>query len=214
MDRSPVSAPLTLTAYAARRGCSVKSVSRAVATGRLVDSVGRDEHDRPTIIDPELADREWEENTRGRSSPVVASERRDTPTQQSGGGNHGEPVVSAGANPAPDTERARRGGRPDLPDGVPAYNVSQAVRAHAAARREIAQADLAELELASTRGRLVDSAAARADVQQAYSLVKTRLMRVPSATAQQLPDLAARVVPVVEALITEALAELADGRPE
>lgn len=70
-------------------------------------------------------------------------------------------------------------------------------------------ADLAELELAERRGSVVDADEARADVIAAYSLVKTRLLGVPSRLAQRVPDLAAKVVPVVDELIREALEELA-----
>jgi phage terminase Nu1 subunit (DNA packaging protein) len=59
---------------------------------------------------------------------------------------------------------------------------------------------------------MVSAGTARADVIAAYSLVKTRLLAVPSAVGQRLPDLALVVVPVVEELVREALAELAvDG---
>lgn len=201
-------APLTLTAYAKRRGVSVKSVSRAIAAGRLVASVGRDHLGRPTIVDTDLADREWDANTQRRSDPpVVASERQGTPARQSGDGSPGEPVVRAGSNPAPDT--APRAPVDDLPPGVLPLNTSRAIRAHALARRDTAHANLAELELARERGRLVDADAARADVEQAYSLVKTRLLRVPSDLAQRLPHLAAEVVPVLEELQRQALEELA-----
>lgn len=199
---------MTLTTYAARRGCSVKSVSRAIAAGRLVQCVGRDDRGRPTIADPDLADREWDANTQRR--PEYTSTRQGTPDQQSGDGTPGQPVAWAGANPAPDTTgRPRPPLADDTPAGVPSLNASRAVRAHALARRDTAHADLAELELAAKRGRLVDADAARADVEQAYSLVKTRLLRVPSDLAQRLPHLASEVVPVLEELQRAALEELA-----
>jgi hypothetical protein len=93
--------------------------------------------------------------------------------------------------------------------GIPDLNTSRALRAAAAARRETALADLAELDVAERRGQVVDVDEARADVIAAYSVVKTRLLGVPSRVAQRLPDVAARVVPVVDELIREALEELA-----
>ncbi len=57
---------MSLAAYAKRRGVSSVAVSKAVSTGRLTQSVVRDERGAPKIGDPELADREWEENTRPR----------------------------------------------------------------------------------------------------------------------------------------------------
>ncbi|MGN6109185.1 MAG: hypothetical protein ACTHU0_29030 [Kofleriaceae bacterium] len=57
---------LSLTAYAKRRGVSTVAVSKAIAAGRLTESVVRDDRGKPKIADPELADREWEANTRPR----------------------------------------------------------------------------------------------------------------------------------------------------
>jgi phage terminase Nu1 subunit (DNA packaging protein) len=94
-------------------------------------------------------------------------------------------------------------------------NVSQAVRAAASARREAAQAELAELELAERRGAVVPADEARDGVIAAYSMVKTRILGVPVAVGQRLPDLAGRVVPVVDELLRAALEELsADGRAQ
>lgn len=199
-----MTAPLTLTAYAKLRGVSVKSVSIAVRDRRLVASVGRDEQNRPTIVDPELADREWEANTRRAAAPRAAPDLALAARL----------AAAAAARPAP--EPTAQPQIIDLRDPrglVPAFNVSRDLRAAAAARREAAAADLAELELAAKRGKLVDADQARADVVNRYSLVKTRLLAVPTALGQRLPDLAARVVPVVDELLREALKELsADGR--
>lgn len=198
--------PLTLTAYAKRRGCSVKSVSLAIKVGRLVGCVGRDEHKRPTILDAELADREWSANTRHNSG-------QGTPAWKSGDENSSKLVVSAGSNPAPDTTPPAGSGMRELPGGVPDYNTSRAVRAAAAARRESHLADMAELELASKRGRLVDADEATADFVNHISNAKTRLLAIPSAVGQRFPEFAASVVPVVEDLLRAALEELAvDGR--
>jgi len=189
--------PLTLTAYAKRRGCSVKSVSLAIKVGRLVGCVGRDEHNRPTIVDAELADREWSVNTRQRTD-VQTSARQNVPPPA---GPPHDPL------PAP-TAAAPRGRLAELPDGVPAYNVSQAVRAQAAARRECAQADLAELELAAKRGQLVDGDAIRAAMFARISMAKTRLLGVPTLIGQDAPDIAPRVVPLIERRIRDAIEEL------
>ena len=205
--------PLTLTAYAALRGCSVKSVSRAIATGRLVASVGRTDRNQPVILDPELADREWAANTRQRAdgqAPVVAFARQGTPSpKQSDGANARERTVDAGASPAPDTTYHSA----SPPGAIPDLNTSRQIREAALARRDTAHADLAELELARERGRLVDAKEADAGYEEHIARAKTRLLGVPAQLGQRLPDLALRVVPVAKELIREALAELAlDGR--
>lgn len=215
---------LTLTAYAARRGCSVKSVSRAIAAGRLVASVGRDDRGRPTIADPELADREWDANTQRPTSWVEQRVDRQGISQTPGesDGESDEDLKARVRRSLDDPELGRRAAEvvattvrahpvDDLPPGIPPLNTSRAIRAHALARRDTAHADLAELELAAKRGRLVDADAARADVEQAYTLAKMRLLRVPSDLAQRLPHLAAEVVPVLEELQRQALEELAAG---
>jgi phage terminase Nu1 subunit (DNA packaging protein) len=161
------SKPMSLRAYAKRRvpPVSPEAVSKAIADGRLRESVVRDDRGVPKIQDAELADREWTANTRVQSAP------------------------------SDDAQAA-------------ALLASRATREAAEARRAEAQAELAEIELDEKRGRLIDRDEARADVIKAFSLTKTRLLAVPSQVGQELADLAAKVVPVVEKLIREALEEL------
>lgn len=186
---------MTLTAYAARRGVSVKAVSKAVAAGRLVESVTRTAQG-PRIADPELADREWAQNTRALTGP------RKGPREYPVEGPIEVPVVPVARGPS------REG-----PSAEPGIRTSQALRAAAAARRETALADMAEMELAERRGRLVSADEARAGVIQAYSLVKTKLLGVPAALGQRAPHLAA-AAPFVDELIREALEELAEGEAQ
>lgn len=184
--------PLTLTAYAKRRGVSTVSVSKAVARGRLVASVGRNDRGQPTIIDPDLADREWAANTRHRIDATASAV---------------DPVTAQSETAA---ATAPRGYRAVLPDGVQDYNTSRAVHARASARRHEAQADLAEMDLAKRRGQLIEIADARAEVIAKFTLLRTRLLGVPSRVAQHFPHLAAEIVPAIEQVIHEALEELAD----
>lgn len=55
--------PISLRAYAKRRGVSPEAVSKAIESGRLSASITR-VRGAPKIADPELADREWDGNTR------------------------------------------------------------------------------------------------------------------------------------------------------
>ena len=55
---------MTLRQYGAHRGMNHESVRKAIIEGRLVQSVKR--KGRMYDIDPELADKEWEENTDSR----------------------------------------------------------------------------------------------------------------------------------------------------
>ena len=200
------SQPLSLTAYAKRRGVSAVAVSKAVKRGRLRESVVTVDG-QPKIADPELADREWAENTRQRGDQATRPDvEAATPEPEAPKPERPEPVRPS------QSDGAVRQRRPaGLPDSVPPFNVSQAVRAQAAARREAAAADRAELELAQRRGELVDVASVRAEVIARYSLVKTKLLGVPSDLAQRLPHLATEVVPMAKALIRKALEELVTG---
>jgi phage terminase Nu1 subunit (DNA packaging protein) len=63
--------PLSLRAYARRRGCSAEAVSKAIESGRLVKSVVR-VRGAPKIGDPDLADAEWSAATDRTRSPVDA----------------------------------------------------------------------------------------------------------------------------------------------
>ena len=164
---------MSLASYAKRRGVSTAAVSKAVATGRLTDSVVRDPLGAPKIGDPDLADIEWCANTRPRS-------------------DH------------PSTAPVRPADR-DVPD----YMVSRARREAAAARREVAQAEMAEIELAERKASLVPIADARANMIDKFTLVKTRILGVPARVAQRMPHVAAEAVPVIDELLREALEELA-----
>ncbi len=202
-DKPP---PLSLRAYAKRVGVSVEAVSKAVTSGRLSASVVRDERGAPKIGDVELADREWAANTRPRVDypPVAPPPDAAAPPPK--------------PSPKPDAaSRARARPAPTSPQpigDVPDYNVSRAMREAHAARREAAMADRAELEVAEMRGDLVSVDAARADVTDIFKRLRTKLLALPSRTAQRLPSLAHQIVPVLDELIREALVELDEEADE
>lgn len=91
------------------------------------------------------------------------------------------------------------------------YLANRTRREGAAARRETAQAELAELELGERKGELIAIEQARRDVMEKFTLVRTRLLGVPSRFAQRAPHLAAEAVPMMDELLREALDELSDG---
>lgn len=162
--------PMSLRAYASRRGVSAEAVSKAITAGRLRQSVVMVDG-IPKIGDPDIADREWEINTR------------------------------------PQADRARS---TPMPDGVPDYNVSRALREAAAARRETALADLAEIEVAEKHKELIPVEEAKRDVMAKFATVRTRILGVPTRLAQRMPALASQAVPLLEEFLREALEDLAD----
>jgi hypothetical protein len=218
--------PMTLTAYATRRGVSVKAVSKAVAAGRLAGSVVRDKHGAPKIGDPELADLEWSAKTRASidradhppSDPAaqpaeIVPRPRPAPIQRA------PAAITPRATPSYASPPAAIAAPAPAP-GVPDYHESRARKEAAAARREAALADVAELDAAERKGELVPVVDARDEVIAAYTIARTRLLGVPSRLAQRLPHLAGEVVPVLDDLLREALEELsvdeerADGDAE
>jgi hypothetical protein len=92
---------------------------------------------------------------------------------------------------------------------APDYHESRALRESHAARREAALADLAEIDLGERRAELVPADDARSYMINKFTVVKTRMLGVPSLMAQRLPDLAEQIVPVLESLVREVLEELA-----
>lgn len=70
--------PLSFLAYAKRRGVSSEAVRKAHSDGRLRESVVM-VNGKPKIRDPEVADREWDANTRPRADRPAAGRRPQSP---------------------------------------------------------------------------------------------------------------------------------------
>lgn len=79
-------------------------------------------------------------------------------------------------------------------------------------RKESALADLAEIKLAERRGQVVDADEVGNEWASQVIAVKTKLLGVSTRLQQQVPDVSSIVSGAVDALIREALEELADGR--
>jgi hypothetical protein len=186
MAKKAKRSPISLRAYAKRRGVSAESVSKAVSDGRLKGSVVR-VNGAPKIADPDLADREWEANTRQRVDYRAPA--------------GGTPPLAVDESSAMATNSEA--------EELANYYVSRARREAAAARREGALADLAEMDVLERRGDLIPAADARAQVIDRYTVVKTKILGVPSRVAQRLPHVARADVAVIEDLLREALIELA-----
>lgn len=81
--------PLSQRAYAARRGVSHMAVQRAIKAGRLKECL----NDGGQIVDPDLADREWDQKTDLSKAPSYVKERA-APGAPAGG----EPVAVLGGS--------------------------------------------------------------------------------------------------------------------
>lgn len=115
---------MTQTAYARHRGCDEKAVRKAIAANRISTING--------MIDPAVADIQWEQNTRARANSRQNASATAGATQA--------PAHGAAAPPAPNP---------------PAGGAELGYQDHRT-RRELADAERAELETARLAGRLVD----------------------------------------------------------
>lgn len=176
--------PISLRAYAKRRGVSAEAVSKAITAGRLKESVVR-VGGAPKISDPDLADQEWGANTQPRADVKRGGKSID-------------------AKQLAEAERVAAEG------GIPSYEMSRAIREWAAARREVALADMAEIDVEERRGELVGVEQAREEVVERFTVVRTKLLGLPARVKQRLSHIIAADVLVIDDLVREALEELAD----
>lgn len=176
---------MSLRAYAKRRGVTPMAVSFAVRDGRLVESVARDKFGQPKISDPDLADREWDANTSAEHRIRAA-------------GNVDVRAPLATSAPTVATDEA----------GEP-LNV-----ASAAARSKHWEAKLRELKFKEAAGELTPSAEVARVIADEATRAKTRLLAIPSRARQAMPHLTTPDLATLEALIREALEELASGDGE
>lgn len=167
------SGPLSQRAYAARRGVSHMAVQRAIKAGRLKDCL----NDGGQIVDPDLADREWERKTDLSRAPIPVRQR----------------AAGVALGPAADDGEAV----PDMAD--------------ASAREKHWRAKLAELKFRESASELVPAAGVKAELEGVFRSCRTKLLGIPSRARQLLPGLSLGDVAKIEALVREALEELASG---
>ena len=82
------------------------------------------------------------------------------------------------------------------------------------ARREAAEAALAELELAERRAQLLPAEDVETRLLTVFGNCKTKLLGVPARARQRDPSLTAEQFSILEELIREALEDLAGGPAE
>jgi len=149
------------------------------------------EFDGKRWLHPDLADAQWAKNTQHSKA------RRKHPAA---------PAVEAPSK------------KPEAPD-PPRSESPESSYMDARTRREKALAELAELELARTRGDLVDAARVRTGAMRMYRMLRDALLGLP---AQMAPELAAIDNPrLIDAQLTqrfrsllEDLEKVAKVRPE
>jgi hypothetical protein len=172
---------MSQTAYAVRRGCSHVAVQNAIKTGRLKHSIALDARGVAKIADPELADREWAENTDlSEASAALVEESATRSTTE--------------AEPEDEEDD----------DGKP--TLSEAKRDEA-----IWKAREAERKFRLAAGELVLASEVASKIAGVFSECRTKLLAIPSRVKQKFPHLTIADLEGIETEIREALTELADG---
>jgi hypothetical protein len=193
--------PLSIRAYARHRGASHQAVLRAIARGRLsaalttVDGVTK-------IADVALADQEWAATTDLSKAPDAVKVRAATAStcrSPVGGLHRPEPIQ----DDRPHTQVSI-----DLA-GITADCTDATNLATASAREKHWRAELAELNYKQRAGELVNAGEMTAQMADAYSTVRTKLLGVPSKAKQQLPHLTLTDLATLDAIVREALEGLA-----
>lgn len=177
------------------------AVSRAIKVGRLARSVVRGRDGKPRIADPELADREWEENTDLSQAPGYVKERADQAAPEVEiPAAPAPPPAAASPSPAAEAEEADED---DAGGGTLKLGLESAREKHWKAK-------LAELKYRERESELVEAQLVEQKLAGTFAQVRTKLLGVPSRARQLLPHLDAADVGALEDLVREALEDLVD----
>lgn len=165
--------------YARRRGVAKSAVAKAVAEGRITLIDGK--------VNEQVANIQWEQNTRARADSSRASASQ-------GAGDGGAAVATQQPPAGPETAPA--------PAPATGYNDFRT-------RREAAEAERAEFELAKLRGRLVDRDLVERTVFDIFRALRDAVFNAPQRAAPRVIGVAdARDIEVV---MTEELRKAFDG---
>jgi len=147
------------------------------------------------IADVALADREWAGTTDLTRAPTLVRERAEKAAA----------VVPAAPGPPPPPEDDPAG------DTVPSGTLSLAA---ALAQEKTWKARLAELEYKRRAGELVDAQDMEACIVDDYSRCRTKLLGLASKAKASLPHLTHADIVAIDAIVREALEEIARERPD
>ncbi len=141
-------------------GGTRQAVARAVEAGRI-STIGEDK-----LIDPKVADIQWEQNSRARASTKPAT----APLPLGGGPDR------PAANEAPAS--------PQSAPAAPAVS-GQTLYQDFRTRREAAEAEKSELELAKMAGRVIERVPAQQAVYDAFHALRDSILAAPRRVAPQ-----------------------------
>lgn len=170
--------------YARHRGVSHVAVLNAIKSGRLGKSVTRDDKDRP-LIDSELADAEW--------LPTTKEVFKDEASGKPGDRDRARPPVSTRPLAA-------------VPAGGPPMTFAEAREL-----RENYLAKLAQLDFEERSAKLVDAEEVKKQWVVVASIIRTKVLGIPSKSRQRMPDMTPEQYATLESIVRETLEDLADG---
>jgi phage terminase Nu1 subunit (DNA packaging protein) len=198
---------LSIRAYAKERGCSDRAVRNAIKDGRLLKSIGK-HAGQVRIIDPDLADREWAENTLHDRVPLHVLRKREELAGKKPLPHHAR--AAAGAAKARKAMAAAVAGGDELADMPSAKEGDTLLRADAI--KKTWEAKWQELRVRERMGELVEHAAMTQRFADIAVNTRTKLLGIPNKFRQRVPTLKRKEIVLLENMIREALEELADDR--
>lgn len=196
---------LTQAQYAAHRGVSRAAVSKAVTAGRITLKNGK--------VDQVAADAQWARNSRMRIgygiksppaavAPVPAPVPKPIPTPR--------PALALASAPVPPPPPPPPPPAPPPPPDLPPELAMVDDYGHSRARREQAEADLAEMRREEERGMLIRVDAVRAVAATTFASTRDALLQIPSRVSQVLAAETdpSRVHDTLQTELHQALAQL------
>jgi hypothetical protein len=189
---------ITQSEYARRRGVAKSAVAKAVKESRirLIDG----------LIDPDVADIQWERNTRARADSAKPPAAAGAPGVTSTGAGRALLPIEAAAASGTSTSPGAPAAASQPPD--PVYSVDRA-------RREKFEADMAEIRLAEARGDLVNLAAVRVEIANRVGQLRANLLQLPARLAPLLANESdqARCHALLDGELRAVLTDIVDPAP-
>lgn len=203
-------AEISASQYGKLRGITKQRVSQAIKNAKLDKcmkrnadgTLWRDPISGGFLLDPEIADVEWEKNVGLHPNAALARALPDAgPT-----GDVPPPPV-AGTSKA----SAKRFAEAPTVTKKPT-TASGGEYMNSRASRETYMAEMARLDYQERIGELVPAIAVTAMLEKLVTESKTRILAVPGKAKMQIPHLKTDDVLIIDQLLREALTELADAR--
>lgn len=182
---------ISVSEFAKIKNVSAEAVRKAIAGGRLVNSVKFNKNGKCPKIDPVVAMAEWEANTR--------HDMRRT----------GKDVRKPDARPEPfiRTDILRPAQPPSEEDMAERIGMNEATR-----RKEVANAKMAELKLATAQGLYIETAKVKAEGFKLARTVRDAMLNIPDRVSAEFAGIqnAAEIHMRLTDELRMALQQLAD----